>query len=90
MAKKAQGSSRRARRAAHQQQQRRQRILIIGLVAGGIIIALGLGFMVRQARAPQVENVVLPESLAEPPEADGKAWGPSDAPVLIEEFSDFK
>lgn len=90
MAKKAQGSSRRARRAAHQEQQRRQRILIIGLVAGGIIIALGLGFMIRQARAPQVENVVVPEALAEPANADGKAWGPVDAPVLIEDFSDYQ
>jgi hypothetical protein len=90
MAKKAQGSSRRARRAAHQQQQRRQRILIIGLVVGGIIVALGLGFMIRQARTPEVEDVILPETLAGPPDADGKAWGPVDAPVLIEEFSDFQ
>ena len=90
MAKKAQGSSRRARRAAHQQQQRRQRILIIGLVVGGIIIALGLGFMIRQARTPQVEDVVLPEELAEPPNAEGKSWGPADAPVLVEGFSDYQ
>ena len=90
MAKKAQGSSRRARREAHVQRQRRQRILIIGLVVGGIVIALGLGFMIRQARTPQVDDVVVPESLAGPPNADGKAWGPLDAPVLIEEFSDFQ
>ena len=91
MAKKTtQGSSRRARREAHQRQQRRQRILIIGLVVGGVIIALGLGFMIRQARTPEVEDVIVPESLAGPPDADGKAWGPVDAPVLIEEFSDFQ
>jgi hypothetical protein len=90
MAKKAQGSSRRARREAHQQRQRRQRILIIGLVIGGFIILVGLGFMIRQARTPEVEDVILPETLAEPPDADGKAWGPVDAPVVIEEFSDFQ
>lgn len=90
MAKKVQGSSRRARRAAHQQRQRRQRILFIGLAVGAIIIALGLGFMIRQARTPEVEDVILPETLAKPPDADGKAWGPADAPVLIEEFSDFQ
>lgn len=90
MAKKAEGSSRRARREAHQQRQRRQRILIIGLVIGGIIILGGLGFMIRQARAPEVADVVLPESLVTPPGADGKAWGPVDAPVVIEEFSDFQ
>ena len=90
MAKKSQGSSRKARREAHIQRQRRQRILIIGLVIGGLIIALGLGFMIRQARTPQVDDVVVPESLAGPPNADGKAWGPLDAPVLIEEFSDFQ
>jgi hypothetical protein len=90
MAKKTQGSSRRARRAAHQQRQRRQRILTIGLVISAIVIVVGLGFMIRQARTPEVEDVILPETLAEPPGADGKAWGPVDAPVLIEEFSDFQ
>lgn len=90
MAKKVQGASRRARREAHQQRQRRQRILIIGLVISGVIVVLGMGFMIRQARAPEVEDVVLPEMLAAPPNADGKAWGPVDAPVLIEEFSDFQ
>lgn len=91
MAKKStQGSSRKARREAHQRRQRRQRILIIGLVVGGIIIALGLGFMIRQARTPLVDDVIVPDSLAALPGADGKAWGPVDAPVVIEEFSDFK
>ena len=64
--------------------------MIVALVVGGIIIALGLGFVIREARTPLVEDVMIPESLAEPPGADGKAWGPLDAPVLIEEFSDFK
>ena len=90
MAKKTQGSSRRARREAHAQRQRRQRILIIGLVIGGVIIALGLGYMIRQARTPEVEDVILPDSLEAPPDADGKAWGSVEAPVLIEEFSDFQ
>jgi len=90
MAKKSQGSSRKARREAHIQRQRRQRILIIGLVIGGLIIALGLGFMIRQARTPEVADVILPDSLAGPADADGKAWGPADAPVVIEEFSDFQ
>ena len=90
MAKKTQGSSRKARREAHAQRQRRQRILIVGLVIGGVIITPGLGYMIRQARTPEVEDVILPESLAEPPDADGKSWGTVDAPVLIEEFSDFQ
>jgi len=90
MAKKVQGSSRRARREAHQQRQRRQQILIIGLVIGGIIILVGLGFMIRQARAPEVADVILPDSLAEPASADGKAWGPVDAQIVIEEYSDFQ
>jgi len=90
MAKKAQGASKKARREARVQQQRRQRILIIGLVIGGIIIAVGLGYMIRQARTPEVADIVVPEILEEPPNADGKNWGPEDAPVLIEEFSDFQ
>ncbi len=90
MAKKVQGSSRKARREAHQQRRRRQQYLIAGLVIGGIIILAGLGFMIRQARAPEVADVVVPESLDAPAGADGKAWGPADAPVVIEEYSDYQ
>lgn len=90
MTKSKRSSSKRARRASYQQQRRRQRLLIIGLIAGGLIVAVGLVFMIRQARAPKLEDVVLPESLEPPPNADGKAWGPVDAPVLVEEFSDFQ
>jgi hypothetical protein len=46
--------------------------------------------MIRQARTPEVEDVILPDAMEGPVDADGKAWGPVDAPVLIEEFSDFQ
>jgi hypothetical protein len=36
------------------------------------------------------EDAVLPETLAAPPNAEGKAWGPAEAPVVVEEFSDFQ
>lgn len=89
MAKSRKSTSRRYRQEAKQRQQR-QRWLTIGLVVAGIVVILVLGYMIRQARTPELEDVVLPESLEPPPNADGRNWGPVDAPVLIEEFSDFQ
>lgn len=86
-------TSRKSRRVAQQQRQQRQRFLIIGMVIAGVIVIFGLGFIIRQSRSLDIESVAdvtLPESLEPPPGADGKAWGPPDAPVLFEEFSDFQ
>lgn len=90
MAKSRQSSSKRSRRVTYQQQRRRRRVLLIGLIIGAVIVIVVLAFMIRQARAPKLEDVVLPDSLEPPPNADGKSWGPADAPVLFEEFSDFQ
>lgn len=86
-------TSKKARRVAHQQRRQRQRWLVIGLVAAGLIVLVGLGFVIRQSRSLDLEDVadvILPESLDPPPGADGKAWGPPDAPVIFEDFSDFQ
>lgn len=90
MAKSKKTSSRKARRMAQQEREKRQRWLVIGLVIVGLVIIVGLGFMIRQARTLKVEDIVLPESLEPLPNADGKAWGPSEAPVVIDDFSDFQ
>lgn len=50
----------------------------------------GIVFLARQVTSVSLEDVILPESLTLPANADGTAWGPVDAPVVIEEFSDFQ
>ena len=80
--------SRKDRREQQRASQQRQRITIaLGVIA--VVVVGALLVWVRQPRT-NVEDVALPENLSPPPGADGKAWGPSDAPVLIEEFSDFQ
>ncbi len=87
---KNQTKSVRARRAEYQaQQNERAAGDALGIVGGLIALAVLVAFVLqRPAIAP--EDVVLPDSLESPPNADGKAWGPVDAPVVIEEFSDFQ
>lgn len=80
----------RERREAYRAQQRRRRTYIaLGIVGGLIVVAVFL-LVALQQREVSPDEVALPESLAAPPNAEGKAWGPEDAPVLIEEFSDFQ
>lgn len=89
MAKRS-SSSVSARRAEHRARQKRRRILYYALAIGGGIIIVGLFVLVRQQSEVSVEDVILPETLEAPPNADGRAWGPADAPVLVQEFSDFQ
>ena len=81
-------SSVRSRRASRQASERRRRQLTIGLAVIGVLAVIGLFAWAGQPKPPEV--VVLPESLEPPPNADGSAWGPSDAAVLVEEFGDFQ
>lgn len=78
----------RNRREDRKTQQQRRRVIIAVVVVG--VVALGATIvLLRQAETP-VEEVVLPDLISPPPEADGTAWGAVDAPVLVEEFSDFQ
>jgi flagellar biosynthesis/type III secretory pathway M-ring protein FliF/YscJ len=87
MARKTKRSAR-ERSQQRQSQQRRRRIIIGAIV---VIIVAGLAALIIYRQQPaDPEDVALPESLSPPPEADGSAWGPAGAPVLIEEFSDFQ
>lgn len=80
--------SRKERREQQRANQQRQRIYIaLGVIA--VVVVGALLVWVRQPRT-NVEDVALPENLSPPPETDGTAWGPGEAPVLIEEFSDFQ
>ena len=87
---KKKSQSARARRLQQRARQQRQRRLYYGAAAVGAILIVGLFALIRQFNAPSIEEVVLPESLEPPANADGKAWGPVDAPVFIEEYGDFQ
>lgn len=84
------GTSVREKRAQRLAAQQRKRRLYYGAAAIGAVVFIALLALLRQANAPSPEDVILPDSLETPPNADGSAWGPADAPVLIEEFSDFQ
>jgi hypothetical protein len=90
MSKNKSGASVRAQRerVRNRQKQQRRRYYMIGAV--GIIITIGLFAFIRQINAPSMEDVNIPDSIHIPPNADGRSWGPVDAPVVIEEFSDFQ
>lgn len=65
---------------AQKRKERQQRLRISG-IAGAAIVVLGVLLWLANRPKSVVSYV--------PPEADGTAWGPADAPVLIEEWSDF-
>jgi hypothetical protein len=80
----------RARREEMQARKKRQRLITAVVVIGGLLGLAAIVFLTRQITRTTPEDVSLPESLTPPPGADGTAWGPADAPVLVEEFSDFQ
>lgn len=57
--------------------ERQQRLRIGGIAAAVVVVLVGL-FLVSRSGAG-----------GRPVGADGTAWGPADAPVVIEEWSDF-
>lgn len=72
-------------RVRQRQRQRRRRMATVGAVA---TLAVAVAVMViRQSSKPIGEIVSVP--VAVPSYADGKAKGPIDAPVLIQDFSNF-
>ena len=74
-------SARRQRALAAQKQKERQQMLrIVGIVVA-VVVVLGTLFWISN-RPKLVESEI-------PVGADGTAWGPADAPVVIEEWSDF-
>ncbi len=57
-----------------------------GIAVLAVLLVAGIVWLNR----PEPVQVVVPEDLKPPPNADGKAWGPPDAPVVIQEYSDFQ
>ncbi len=90
-------SKRRELEARRQEQQRKQTIqiaVIIGAIAvivigGAVVLSALSGQQQQQASAlPPVKSA----SKITPPNAEpnGKAWGPADAPIKIEEYLDYQ
>ncbi len=74
-------SARRQRALAAQKQKERQQMFRFIGIAGSV--ALVLGALLWFANRPKSIEGEIPLG------ADGAAWGPVDAPVIIEEWSDF-
>lgn len=78
--------SKRAELRAKREREKRQQGLILGLVITGVVLIITAIILLPNLRP--IGDIVLPERL-ERPMADGVAMGNPDAPVIIEEFSDF-
>ena len=78
-------SKRALMRAQQQQRKRKRRLATIGAVAGLAVVVAVL--VIRQSSRPVGEIVAVPSAV--PAHADGKALGPIDAPVLVQDFSNF-
>ena len=74
-------SKRREQILAEQRARRRKQALTIGSISIGIILILG--GLLWAANRPRQADSYITSVVRE------KAWGPQEAPVLVEEYSDF-
>ncbi|MCS6909031.1 MAG: hypothetical protein NZM11_00440 [Anaerolineales bacterium] len=83
-------SKREELRKRRQQQQRRRQMVAVGAVTVVVllVVAVLIGPRLIQDMQPVGEIITPPE--ADYSLADGKALGPRDARVVIQEFSDFQ
>jgi len=78
------------RRAQQRANQRKKRRMYYWLSIIGFLVLIVSFAAFRLLNPPGPINVNLPEDLSKPVAAEGTAWGPVDAPVLVEVFSDFQ
>jgi len=69
---------------ARRQKRRRQQWLA---ALSAVVVVVVVGGLIWLNNQPLPLTAVEMES---PVDADGAAWGPADAPVVIEEWSDFQ
>lgn len=79
-------SKREELRKKRRQETRQQQLVMIGVVA---LAAIAIAAIVIWPNLQPAGEVATPEA-RDYAFADGKAFGPADAKVLIEEFSDFQ
>lgn len=84
------GKSFQGRRARERAIQRRQRRLYYWLAAIGALVLVVSFTAYRLLNPPGPVDVTLPNTIIEPAQADGTAWGPLIAPVVVEVYSDFQ
>ncbi len=82
-------STRDARRARRAKKRRQRQMRMIGIAALGLVLVGGLIWLGNRPSLPDGGVFATPED-QERPYADGKALGSPDAPVVIEEYSDFQ
>ncbi|MFU8772841.1 MAG: DsbA family protein, partial [Anaerolineales bacterium] len=70
--------------------QRKKKRMYYWLAAIGAVVLVVSFAAYRLLNPPGPVEVVLPVNFSEPANADGTAWGPGNAPVLVEVFSDFQ
>jgi protein-disulfide isomerase len=70
--------------------QRKKKRMYYWLAAIGAVVLIGSFAAYRVLNPSSPPTVVLPVNFSEPANANGTAWGPINAPVLVEVFSDFQ
>jgi protein-disulfide isomerase len=70
--------------------QRKKKRMYYWLAAIGAVVLIGSFAAYRFLNPSSPPTVVLPVNFSEPANANGTAWGPINAPVLVEVFSDFQ
>ena len=86
-------SKREELRKRRQQEARRRQLTLMGFVA--LVAVAVAGYFIYQNYQKQLENAKPVGAFVTPqpetwPLADGKALGPTEAKVLVQEFSDFQ
>lgn len=86
MARRSVGSLRK-RRDRRQSRPQKERRLYYWLAGGSAVLIVAVFALFYFLNPP---GVTVPDSLSNPASSDGAAWGPANAPVLVEVFSDFQ
>ncbi len=82
----ASAASRRATRQQREAQRQRNRYIALGIVALAAVLFIALILWVNRPKPISLAKVFTEN----PPNANGLAWGPEGAAVVIQDFSDFQ
>jgi protein-disulfide isomerase len=71
------------------EQERKQTILVLGIIVVIAVIVIG-GAVVLSLPKPEAPPTASAHALPANAEPNGRAWGPADAPIKIEEYLDYQ